>query len=1036
MLVRNTTYFKAVWSMAGILVLVLGVVMLPPLAFAQEATQTAEPLQGEGQGTNQGVQNGGPTLAELGITLDPETGLADTSSLGEDDPRQGANQGVQQGQETSAQTALSAGTSTTTATAENTETGSDSTNTSSVTTDSALVTSVTNTSDTTTDASVLASTGVNTASENTGSSSVTTGDASIGVQQVTVDNLTTAGSYGEIEHNLAAGGQSGDLVLSFDPTSDGASLDQSFRSTNTVTGSGSDNTSEITSSLDVLTEVENDGTIDTFISASAVSGENDASQNTGNASVTTGTANVAATVLNFLNATVVDGALWLSVSDVFGDLAGNVVIPESALAYLGKRERELLVDATNSQTGSDSTNSLDVDVTNTRTTTLENEATVDTTMAVDAITGENTATQNTGGATIATGDVATTTNAITLANMNVVDGSLGVVIVNALNKWVGYLLGSNGSWAPIDHDFSTIAVSNSQTGAFSDNTATVDVTNTETTAVTNTARVSTTLDLEAVTGKNTVLQNTGNAAITTGDARVSATVINVVNTNVVRGGFFVAIVNVFGNWFGDLLFGGHSVGALAASTGGSGIAVEAMNDRTGSDSVNTVDVDVDNDDTVDVDNDAVVTNTFLVSADTGHNDASRNTGLAAVDTGDVVATMHARTAANVTVAGVGSGWSDITADLTNATTGADSTNTIDVTVNDERHVAVLNDATVDTAIGAVANTGFNTASRNTLGGLITTGSASIRPLIDSLLNQTWLLGAEYGDDPSLAASLTNQTTGSGSTNTTSFLPTVLTEVDLTNSAVITTDVAAAATTGGNEASRNTGGGAIRSGTAAVGGALDAVVNQTELQGQIPGSFDLAIDNSATILNDAAILASSGGNDASRNTGTLSLAAGTPGSGASPALPAASAGVLASGSAPSSGSGSSSLAVSGTGGGVVESSSGERSLTAKKPVAKQKTAKRAGRVAGRVQTASGRHGAVQRVGVPLVRPASIARTALGVREAQAAASGPSITAVPLPAALSSESASVAAVARRAWPWVAFVVAAGILGRLVVRRYARK
>lgn len=788
-------------SSAFVSLLIIGTIMLVPVAYAQEVTGSGDASttqgsgQGTGQGTDQGVSQGtgqgGPDPAASGLVPD-ENGNYSAEQL-EGSSVQGGTQGLYQGSGNGVAVE-----------ANNANTGADSTNTSSADVDQSSTTSVNNQSATTNIGNGAATTGQNAASENTGPGNVGTGNAGVGVQQVTADNLYTGGSSGEISHNVTAGSHSGDYVITFDPQS-GEFVVDSFRSTNAVTGAGSDNTASVTSNRETLVEVQNDGTINNTVNAGAISGQNDATQNTGNASITTGNANVAATLLNFLNANVVDGTLWLEVADIFGDLNGNVVIPSEVIGYLERRQRELMIAAANNETGAGSTNSLDIDVTNTDTTRIENNAHVRNDVIVDAITGQNTATQNTGGSTVATGDVDVTANTVTLANMNVVDGNLGLIIVNALNRWLGFLLGSDGRWTEIGHDYSTIVdAANNQAGAGSTNTADVDVTNTDTTTITNDASVTNTLNLAAITGQNTANQNTGNATVRTGDARVNATVVNVVNTNVIRGGFFVTVINVFGNWLGNLVWGGQS---LAAGGGGGSLGIQAQNENTGADSTNTIDVDVTNTSTVTVDNDADIQNNLVVNADTGHNEASRNTGLGFIDTGDAFAFLHARNIANLTVAGIGGAWSELTAELVNATTGADSTNTIDVTVNDTRQVTVLNEANVDTGIGAVANTGFNTASRNTLGGQILTGVARVDAIIENLLNQTWLVGQEYGDTPygiGIRFALNNQHTGAGSTNTSTITPNVSTLADLTNNANVNNTVDALATSGNNQADENTG----------------------------------------------------------------------------------------------------------------------------------------------------------------------------------------------------------------------------------------
>jgi hypothetical protein len=1000
-----------------------------PSTSSESAASTPEPEQGAGQGAgqgaNQGTANGGPTLEELGIFPD-ENGRYDTSSLGENDPRQGAHQG-------------STDAPATTVEASNTHTGSDSTNSAAVDTSATADTTVTNASATTNAAAGTALTGQNSASENTGNASATTGNAGVGVQQVTADNLTTAGSYGEIEHDTSAGSHAGDYVLSFDPEVEGAALAESFRSTNSVTGSGSENTADVTGTRETRVEVQNDGTIANTLDSSAITGENTVNQNTGNATVVTGDANVAATLINFLNANVVDGALWLAVADIFGDLNGNVVIPEDVVAYLTRRQRELSLEAANDTTGSQSTNTLDVDVTDEDTTTLRNTARVQNDVAIDAVTGQNAATQNTGGSTIATGNVQATTNTVTLANMNVVDGNLGVIIVNALNKWLAFLLGADGSWTPIEHDYSTIEAENRSTGSDSTNTTNVDVTNRSTTDIQNDATVTNSLNLAAITGRNTANQNTGNASIATGDAHVNATVVNVVNTNVVRGSFFVAVVNVFGNWLGDLFFGGHSLAGLAGG-GQAGVAIAAENAHTGSGSENTIDVDANSDSDVTVENTARIRNTLVVNADTGHNEANRNTGLGFVDTGDAFAALHARNVANVTVAGIGSPWANITADLLNATTGSDFTNIIDVTVNDTRQVTVLNDAQADTAIGAVANTGFNTANRNTLGGLVRTGEAGINAAVENLLNQTWLTGYEYGDDPGYSGirfGLANTTTGSDSTNANTVQATIRTEADIRNSCgtgreteyvengnvCADTDATLVATTGNNEANENTGGGAVESSSAALGGGVENTVNQTAVTGGSGGSFDLDVENEGTVQTAFGGSASTGENEANKNTGSIAF----------PSSPAA-------GGASSSPEASGQTAVAGSSADGDGDSHGERTENEK---GNGGTRVRGGVGGGLTPTSRVRGLAASTTSsvhaTPTPRVSAVGpfgRFALGAQIVETAdassVDAPSAIAPATPSVKDDASSGLVAAAERAWPWVFVAAAIGLLSRVFLRR----
>ena len=59
----------------------------------------------------------------------------------------------------------------------------------------------------------------------------------------------------------------------------------------------------------------------------------------------------------------------------------------------------------------------------------------------------------------------------------------------------------------------------------------------------------------ALTGDNKIKGAGGGASITTGDANAAANIINVANTNVIGKNWLMAVVNIFGDWNGNLSFG-------------------------------------------------------------------------------------------------------------------------------------------------------------------------------------------------------------------------------------------------------------------------------------------------------------------------------------------------------------------------------------------------------------------------------------------------------------------------------------------------
>jgi hypothetical protein len=796
--------------------------------------------QGENQGLNQGEGQG----EGQGGSVADESGATPATA-------QGANQGVNQGTNNGIA-------------ASNTNTGSDSTNTAGVNANAQNSTAVNNTATDTTTAGATGTTGGNASNQNTGAAGITTGNAGIGVTQVKNDNTTTVGGTAGLQVNGHNGDHNGDLTLGFGSGTAnlaGEGGPTSVRATNDTTGADSTNSVAVNTTTETINEIQNDGRISNLLDLAAITGQNEAGQNTGGANITTGNADVAATLVNLLNTTVINGNLWVSVADIFGDLNGNIVLPNlSALAAaLGAG---LAVDATNETTGEDSTNAINVDVNQSEETTVNNDAAINTTVNARAITGQNDTLENTGGGLIDTGEASVSASSISLANTTIEGGNWGLVIVNALNRWLGFLVGDNGEVRALSQEetIREIEARNSNTGSDSDNTIDVGVNDSTTTRVNNDAQIDNTINADAITGQNQANQNTGQAQITTGNANVEATAVNVANTTVKDGSLFIAVVNVLGDWFGDLLYGGSSL--LAAAGGGNGVTVNGENGQTGAGSENTIDVNVDRSQETNIDNDADIRTTLNAEVDTGSNRTNRNTNGASVQTGDGSLALHSRALANLTGIALDPALG-LTVRGLNDTTGFDSTNRIRATLNDERIVSVDNNANVSTVIPAVVNTGNNEASQNTIGGTIITGNALADITIRNLVNEVIIAMSGSGGGE-INVDLVNRLTGALSTNENDVAATRAFIIDLMNRGLVNNLVNLLLNTGGNRSNENTVGGRIVTGAVCVNGEIVNVVNNVDKK--IPGAGrDLTIDSDAEVTNTAHITGTTGNNEQNRNT---------------------------------------------------------------------------------------------------------------------------------------------------------------------------
>ncbi|KKS84160.1 MAG: PPE family protein, nonfunctional [Candidatus Gottesmanbacteria bacterium GW2011_GWA1_43_11] len=462
--------------------------------------------------------------------------------------------------------------------------GSGSTNSGTVNTDNSSDTVQINDAQVSNDLNLQSVSGDNESSYNVGSSSITTGDANTTATVINGVNTNTDG-VSVIEFNIDDT-HTGDIVLAFPETSGCTATvcgtNGTISAQNTGNGSDSTNTTGVTVDGSDNTFQQNTADVTNDLLLVADSGTNETSHNTGgDNSITTGDANVVATVGNFVNNNISGaGEVLIAVVNIFGDLIGDILLPESSLAQSGG------TTVVNSGNGSDSTNTGNVTIDNSQNTTQTNLATIQNNLDVIANTGDNEAIKNTAGFAngdnvIDSGDASVDVNVVNIANSNVLgDDVWWLVFVNdASGNWVGRILGSpdgatmagSAGTEFIMSPDGTILAQNTGNGSGSTNTTDVNVDNSSTTTQQNTANVTNNLSLVANTGNNQASYNTGGSnSITTGNANVMANIMNFVNNNFAGGKVMISIVNVFGSWLGDFVTPGHEA-EIAQNTGGTGV---------------------------------------------------------------------------------------------------------------------------------------------------------------------------------------------------------------------------------------------------------------------------------------------------------------------------------------------------------------------------------------------------------------------------------------------------------------------------------
>ncbi len=409
-------------------------------------------------------------------------------------------------------------------------------------------------------------TGQNSASDNVGDSYIDTGSSTttgtiITSANTNIDGVTVA-EFNIVDDHV------GDYILDFGASCVSGCDGFTGLAQNSSNGANSDNDASINSDTNNTTNQTNNGTVNNDLYLTSDSGNNTASSNTGGDSyVTTGDASVAGNVLTFLNNNLA-GNVILGVVNIFGDLIGDIILPESALSAFACATCGGNTTLVNSGNGSNSDNNVSSDQTVVDTTTQINVADIDNNLILDANTGDNSASGNTGGdAYITTGNADVIAQVLNIANNNIIGGNWWLIIVNRAGQWIGQIVGapqganfsgSAGTEFAVSENGQITAV-NSGNGTGSASDASVNSNTNNTINQTNNAEVNNNIYLSSNTGKNSTNDNTGgDNYITTGDAKVIANLVNFVNNNIVGGKLLVTFVNVFGSWMGDFVTPGHT----------------------------------------------------------------------------------------------------------------------------------------------------------------------------------------------------------------------------------------------------------------------------------------------------------------------------------------------------------------------------------------------------------------------------------------------------------------------------------------------
>lgn len=307
--------------------------------------------------------------------------------------------------------------------------------------------------------------------------------------------------------NTIEGDATGDIII--DPVALGQPI-PSAATTSVAPLYPESNTVTVFSSTAII----NDANLDSQSGNALVEANDDA----GNA--ITGDASNDVDIINVANTIIGTGSYFIGILNIYGDLQGDIVIPESLMTTL-------------MQNGSDPSGNTNVNIANL--TNIINKTDLVALSGNATVSGNDTA----GGAT--TGDAVNNISILNYTGQHVFTGNTLLIIVNVMGQWLGLLLGSDES--------NTAAISasaNPNNNSMPSEDLMLSI-STQTT-------ISNNLSMYARSGDATVANNDNAGSAKTGNAFNTARIMNISNTVVSLANWFgILYINILGNWYGSVV---------------------------------------------------------------------------------------------------------------------------------------------------------------------------------------------------------------------------------------------------------------------------------------------------------------------------------------------------------------------------------------------------------------------------------------------------------------------------------------------------
>ncbi len=429
----------------------------------------------------------------------------------------------------------------------------------------------------------------------------------------------------------------------------------------------------------------------------------------------------------------------------------------------------------NSNTGPDSQNSIGVAASTEAMLKNLTNALINNISNTAAISGDATVDGNTNAGDAITGAARVVENLFNLLNAawSWANGGLSYFAQNLFGDHFGDITidpqrvegagGQLGSYNP------NTGASNTNTGPDSQNEVTLDGSSDITVINQPNGAINNNLNLLAQSGNASVTNNTNAGNATSGMSSVEVNILNLINSAINAGDSFFGLLNIFGDFNGDVLFPDGFLNSVVGPQGGSG-NLSAANSYTGPNSSNAIQLNGQNNTNIANSPSAYFNNNIESVTQSGNSLVDGNTSAGSSLTGNATTENNSFNIFNTSLAGdnavlvlvnvmgqwvghimnlpsaSGSTGALLAGNATssNSMTGPGSGNTIDGNSNTNLNITDNPVGSISNNINAGAISGNATVSGNTSAGNATSGDASVSTNIANIFGSQFNLNRWFG----------------------------------------------------------------------------------------------------------------------------------------------------------------------------------------------------------------------------------------------------------------------------------------------------